>query len=645
MLNMRDRILVMILISVSSINIAYALPLFNIDIGNMTDINASCPVNYSLNNIVRIDNNLSYNCILNNITSGNITIYFNTTINTTVTYNYTINNTYYIIPCLTNTTGNLSTNCSVTINVSQYLCNNYSGQVSSIGADFYYGDGSYYIDAYNSHQVRIYAYKIVNSVKIYNPNYIQSDVFYSTDSYSSNYYIYWYWTAAPDADGYIVVQSFTDNYIPENSRYYTPVFSGVWVADVSTNELYDDYSTPWIEYNPDYNFSPIQYCALSYNDALKVYGNSFFNGNIYNYGDSINLLTTNLNITATKYNLTSINIYENGIMYRKPLSTSADLDVLETRYRPSGNVTGLLYVGGFERWNFYYLTSFIGSVFYSFSGISPMIGLCQGDCAQSRYNIIATTGGGTSKFGLSFSEDTPSKTRINIGSDNKFLDATLGIDSLNKAYSALLINYTQSKTTDIFKIVDNSGYSTFYIDKNNLTQIDKLNVSRNTTLNNVVITGNLSVKRPYGMYSDNTTQLIAATGTAYPINFSITEDDYLIVKNSNKQNFTFSQTGDYLIELSAVFTVTSGSNKHIEIWIQKNGINIPRSNTKIEIPNSGIETVVSVPFIIDMTTTDTFRIMWASDTTNAQLLYTTNTSYSPETPSIIMTISKISELT
>lgn len=165
---------------------------------------------------------------------------------------------------------------------------------------------------------------------------------------------------------------------------------------------------------------------------------------------------------------------------------------------------------------------------------------------------------------------------------------------------------------------------------------------------NVHIDGNVSFKRPYMMVSSIEHQTILVANTPQVINFTNIEDDHQVYLQ-NAQNFSFGQSGDYLIEISAIAS-TDLPNKHIEIWVQKTNssgamVNIPRSNTKLEIPTSSIETVISVPFIIDMNMTDKFRLMWASDDAGTQLVYTTNTSYSPETPSIIMTISKVSEIT
>jgi hypothetical protein len=177
----------------------------------------------------------------------------------------------------------------------------------------------------------------------------------------------------------------------------------------------------------------------------------------------------------------------------------------------------------------------------------------------------------------------------------------------------------------------------------------KVYVQGDTNINgNLKIDGNFSAKRPYGMFSSTENQTIAAADTAYPVTFNWTEDTWQIALEG-MSNITFQDSGDYLVELSAI-VVTDTNNKHIEIWVQITNstgafVNVPRSNTKVEIENAGTETIIAVPFILDIDAGNKFRLMWASDDVGTQLAYTTNTSYSPETPSIIMTLSKISEIT
>lgn len=169
-------------------------------------------------------------------------------------------------------------------------------------------------------------------------------------------------------------------------------------------------------------------------------------------------------------------------------------------------------------------------------------------------------------------------------------------------------------------------------------------VLNNLTINgNIKVLGNMSIKRPYGMFSDNLTQNLNAINMPYAVNFSNTEDNYE-VWITNHQNFSVGQNGDYLIELSAI-TKSNTQNKRFEIWVRKNGIDIPRSNTIYDFKGVGTAAVISVTFILDLMINDTFTIMWAGDSTDILMFAVNATAHSPAAPSIIMTISKISEIT
>lgn len=161
---------------------------------------------------------------------------------------------------------------------------------------------------------------------------------------------------------------------------------------------------------------------------------------------------------------------------------------------------------------------------------------------------------------------------------------------------------------------------------------------------NTHIEGNVSFMRPHGTFSSTETQVMAAASTAYPVTFNWTENSYEITKSSDNANFSFGQTGEYLIELSAIVD-TDLNNKIIEIWVQKNGVDVPRSNTRVKIPSAATETLIVVPYIIEMNLTDEFRVMMGTDDAGSMLLAIAATAYSPASPSIIMVISKISEIT
>jgi hypothetical protein len=184
------------------------------------------------------------------------------------------------------------------------------------------------------------------------------------------------------------------------------------------------------------------------------------------------------------------------------------------------------------------------------------------------------------------------------------------------------------------------------------TFMNKTNITGNTIMSgailnvthNLIVGGNVSIKRPYATFSSTQTQTMAVANRAYAIKYNITEDNYLINLSVDKENMTVKQSGDYFISTSAIFTVDT-PNKHAELWFTKNGLNIPRSNTRIVLPSAATEMVLSVSFIIDLLPSDVLAMKMGTDDAGTQLLFITNTSYSPSTPSIITAIHEISEIT
>lgn len=208
---------------------------------------------------------------------------------------------------------------------------------------------------------------------------------------------------------------------------------------------------------------------------------------------------------------------------------------------------------------------------------------------------------------------------------------------------SLVLNSNNLNSTNInsTRIITQNITSTFF----NSSRIIAKNISSEyiNVSGNLIIGGNLSAKIPYAVFTDNTTQGMASTAVGQVMNFSTIDDNYEI-NLVNKQNITVNQPGDYHFIVSAIATCAN-NNKHINIWWQKNGVNVPRSNTLQEINTANVEALMTVPFIIDLNRTDNLRIMWNSDDTGCSLKYTTNNSFIPETPSIILTINRIGDIT
>jgi len=221
---------------------------------------------------------------------------------------------------------------------------------------------------------------------------------------------------------------------------------------------------------------------------------------------------------------------------------------------------------------------------------------------------------------------------------------------VSRSFMIVNENPTQQNTSNITSCQNYANYAgfTLKIDCNTTTTGADLLVGDDAQFvgdmytSNIYVSGNVSIKRPHAMYSSTQTQTVAVINTAYPVTFNWTEEQYLISKTSDNRNFSVQQNGSYLIELSAM-AQSSAVGSIFYIWFEVNGVTVPRSNTLYTFKSNGANAVISVPAILELATTDRFSIKYAGDSTGITIPFFTNTSFAPSTPSIIMTISKISE--
>jgi hypothetical protein len=147
---------------------------------------------------------------------------------------------------------------------------------------------------------------------------------------------------------------------------------------------------------------------------------------------------------------------------------------------------------------------------------------------------------------------------------------------------------------------------------------------------------------PYAQFSDSTTQTWASITTAYPITFNTDDIKYLINRQATTSQIKVDVAGIYLISFSACTSSPSGSG-HVNIWFRKNGTDVVRSNTTVELLEL-VQTVMTVTFIISLAAGDYIEIVGNSQdvancTINATGVQTTPDV--PASPSIILTINRI----
>jgi hypothetical protein len=115
---------------------------------------------------------------------------------------------------------------------------------------------------------------------------------------------------------------------------------------------------------------------------------------------------------------------------------------------------------------------------------------------------------------------------------------------------------------------------------------------------------------------------------------------FSIVANSR---ITATNTGIYNIQFSAQLLRTSGGQaQQVYIWFQKNGINIPDSNTALTLANNGDLVVAAWNFFEQINAGEYIEICWYSTTSAINLHFDPAPIVGiPEIPSVIATINRV----
>jgi hypothetical protein len=115
---------------------------------------------------------------------------------------------------------------------------------------------------------------------------------------------------------------------------------------------------------------------------------------------------------------------------------------------------------------------------------------------------------------------------------------------------------------------------------------------------------------------------------------------FSVVSNSR---ITATNTGIYNIQFSAQLLRTSGGQaQQIYIWFQKNGLNIPDSNTALTLANNGDLLVASWNLFSPLNAGQYIEICWYATASSIQLHYTAAPVVGlPAIPSVIATINRV----
>jgi hypothetical protein len=232
---------------------------------------------------------------------------------------------------------------------------------------------------------------------------------------------------------------------------------------------------------------------------------------------------------------------------------------------------------------------------------------------------------------------------------NSNWNAVTGVTSiLNKpVIPAAQVNSDWNATTGISSILNKPTIVNQIIAGTGIT-ISPTNGIGTVTIN---ATGLGTATRYYGAYSDTRTQACSGIGISTPMLLN-SVDGQSGFTLSDESKITSTYGGVYNTQFSVQLDKPSGATGNIWIWLRKNGVNMPYTNSTVAVQGTNAETVAAWNFIISMNPGDYIEYMWMVSDTQVQLTQTnpitsipapgTNVPVNiPGIPSVIVTIQQV----
>lgn len=213
--------------------------------------------------------------------------------------------------------------------------------------------------------------------------------------------------------------------------------------------------------------------------------------------------------------------------------------------------------------------------------------------------------------------------QTNIGNSGDINIFTGSVNSGNRGYVSIDGSYISVNSKQIKNLADGTDPT----DAVNLSQLD---------------TAVSEVQSFYGSFYSTQTQTNLVPDIARAMTFNSVDEAYGVSIVSASQ-ITFSEPGIYNIQFSAQLSNANGSKQEVDIWLSKNGTNVPFTNSQEKISGL-VDSISAWNFFIRVTAGDYCELYWSSPSNDVSILYTGAKTGPdrPETPSIILTVNRIS---
>ena len=136
---------------------------------------------------------------------------------------------------------------------------------------------------------------------------------------------------------------------------------------------------------------------------------------------------------------------------------------------------------------------------------------------------------------------------------------------------------------------------------------------------------------------------LPAIDTATAITFNTTTVSNGVAIGSPTSRVIVSRSGLYNLSMSFQLSSSSSSIKDVYLWVRKNGVDLPNSTIVHSLESNSAKTVQSRSMTISLNANDYIELYWGSPDNNVSLSAIAATSFSPATPSVILSVNQIQQ--
>ena len=154
----------------------------------------------------------------------------------------------------------------------------------------------------------------------------------------------------------------------------------------------------------------------------------------------------------------------------------------------------------------------------------------------------------------------------------------------------------------------------------------------------------VNAPRPYGSFYSNIDQLNPVSNAVNLMTYNQTVDFFNVSIGAINSRVYVAEEAIYNIQFSAQLDKSGGSASAVYIWLRLNGQNVANSATKVTIDGPNSEIVAAWNFVLPLAENDYFELAWQSSDTNVFLAEEPASGNVPEIPSVILTVTWVSNV-